>query len=197
MAFAEYYDLSIPTEAEWEYAAKGGKDFKFPTYDGLNDGQRSNYACYNVMGLPDFIFEGADNPDDYIGFRYTVGTYKPNPYGLYDMAGNVWEWCYDWYDENFYQYCVNNNITRNPLNLEGEDPPFLSFTEGRKKGLTGGPGQKFSHSARVCRGGSWNYHEAVTMSEFRFPVYSFIGNDHFGFRVVKRSDEVIFNGKTN
>lgn len=195
MAFAEYYDLSIPTEAEWEYAAKGGKDFKFPTHDGNNDGQRSNHACYNVMGLPSFIFKGTDTPEDFIGFRINVGSYPPNPYGIYDMAGNVWEWCYDWFGENYYQHCVDNNITSNPLNLDGEDPPFMSFGEGRKQGLTGGPGQKFSHSARVCRGGSWNYHEAVTMSEYRFPVYSFIANDHFGFRVALRSSDVKFNGK--
>lgn len=190
MAFANYYGLSIPTEAEWEYTAKGGKSYQFPTHDGLNNGQRSNYACYNVMGVPDSRFTGADNPEDYIGFRITVGSYPPNPYGVYDMAGNVWEWCYDWYDENYYQYCVDNNITSNPLNLNGEDSPYITL----EPEITGGPGQVFSHDARVCRGGSWNYHEPVTRTEYRFPVYSFIGNDHFGFRVVLRSEDVVFNG---
>ena len=194
MAFAEYYGLSIPTEAEWEYTAKGGKEYIFPTHDGKNDGQRSNYACYNVLDVPSSKFKGADNPEDYIGFRITVGSYPPNPFGVYDMAGNVWEWCYDWYNKNFYQYCIDNKITSNPLNLEGKDPSFITLEDGYKQGITGGPGQIFSHDARVCRGGSWNYHEDVTRSEYRFPVYSFIGNDHFGFRVVERSDEIIFNG---
>jgi hypothetical protein len=50
----------------------------------------------------------------------------------------------------------------------------------------GGPGQEFSHDSRVCRGGSYNYHEAVTHNAYRFPMYSFIANDHFGGRVAIR-----------
>jgi formylglycine-generating enzyme required for sulfatase activity len=69
MAFAEHYGLSLPTEAEWEYVASGGQQFAFPTSDGANNCQLSNYKCYNVLGQPDF--QGADTPDEYVGFRLT------------------------------------------------------------------------------------------------------------------------------
>ena len=183
-AFAEHYGLSLPTEAEWEYAARGGEQYDFPTSDGTNDCSRSNHACYNVMDVPKW--DGADTPEEFINFRFTVGSWDPNPYGLFDMAGNVWEWNLDWYHEDFYQHAVDQGITTNPVNLDGEDPPMDGTA-------TGGPGQLFSHDARVCRGGSYNYHEQVTRTAYRFPVYPFIGNDHFGARVVLRPASTVLD----
>lgn len=185
-AFAEHYELSLPTEAEWEYVASGGKHFKFATHNGNISCRNANYACYKRSLGP--IHMGVDTPDEYVGYRMKVGSYPPNPYGVFELGGNVWEYCLDWYREDFYQYCVDNKITRNPFNSAGKEPPM----DGSAKG---GPRGGWTHDARVIRGGSYNYHEASLQTAFRTRNYPFRGNDHFGFRVVLRSPSVVFNGK--
>jgi formylglycine-generating enzyme required for sulfatase activity len=86
-AFAQYYGLDLPREAEWEYACRGGKQYKFGTDDGTISTSKVNYYSY-------------------IGHPVEMGSYPPNPFGIYNMSGNVWEWCADWYD-NY----TNNSVT--------------------------------------------------------------------------------------
>ncbi len=132
----EEYDL--PTEAEWEYAARGGlKGKKYP-WEG--DFDVSKLCCRRSEGT------------------CPVGSYAPNGYGLYDMVGNVWEWCLDSYDANYY----NNSPEKNPLCNN-------------------------SNGVRVLRGGSWSdgdpdYFRCVYRSRYT-PVNR---NYLFGFRVVFR-----------
>ena len=78
----------LPSEAEWEFAARGGTKSKNYTYSGGNDLNDLAWYNYNAYAV------GSSSPD--YG-THVVGTRLPNELGLYDMTGNVWEWCQDWY----------------------------------------------------------------------------------------------------
>ncbi|MBW1767405.1 MAG: SUMF1/EgtB/PvdO family nonheme iron enzyme [Deltaproteobacteria bacterium] len=98
--------------------------------------------------------------------------YAPNPFGLYNMAGNLKEWCLDWYDPKFYQKCVDEGIVHNPVNLDGEDaPPAAQLAWG-----TDG-------DVRAIRGSAWNYPIVRTFSAARLPDFPLRANDHWGFRI--------------
>ncbi len=104
----------LPTEAEWEYAAQGGKQTKGYLYSGNN----------NIEEVAWLKANGSDQ-------QHEVGLLKPNELGLYDMNGNAWELCQDWYDKKFYQYSPKENpvntieakyrVSRGASWMSGED----------------------------------------------------------------------------
>jgi len=137
-AFALRYGFDLPREAEWEYACRGGKQYEYGTNDGMISSENANY-------------------DWNTGRTTDVGSYPANPFGLYDMSGNVEEWCSDWYDRNYY-----------------EDSPIQDPT---------GPE---SGSQRVKRGGGWSSLVRQCMSASRGYSWPSSSSDRSGFRVVRR-----------
>ena len=127
----------LPTEAQWEYAARGGAHSKGYIYSGSND--------YNDV---------AWNKFNSLSITHEVGSKQPNELGIYDMTGNVWEWCNDLYDPNYYA-------------VSPEDSPT-----GASYGLY-----------RVMRGSSWYStweHSRVTVREADRPDFRDI---YIGFRL--------------
>lgn len=107
----------LPTEAEWEYAARGGH---------TDSGRSCLYAGSNRLESVGWWRENSHNETKPVGLK------MPNALGLFDMSGNIYEWCADWYDSEFYKKCKKKGTVENPRNDE-----------------TG--------SDRVLRGGSWFY----------------------------------------
>ena len=132
----------LPTEAEWEHACRAGTTTAW--YSGDEESGLKSVAWYG------FGWGGRSHP---------VGQKKPNAWGLYDMHGNVWEWCSDWHDTTYY------------ANSPPEDPT--------------GPA---SGSRRVVRGGSWFHNAPISRSAYRNPDRPSFRSHSYGFRVAFTAD---------
>ena len=137
----------LPTEAEWEYAARGGKF-------GVDRRQlKGDQLMYSGSDSLDTVAWYRSNSDDKI---HEVGIKQPNELGIYDMSGNVWEWCNDWFDEHYYE----NSSQTNPQ----------------------GPS---SGTYRALRGGSWSSNVNLCRVAYRLRGNPNNRDDDNGFRLVR------------
>jgi sulfatase modifying factor 1 len=154
----------LPTEAEWEYSARGGLSGKrFPWGDTITHSQ-ANYYSYWEEGKPYYPYDLSPTSgyqptwkDGIYPYLSPVGSFPANGYGLYDMAGNVWEWCNDWSND------YNSSPQSNPT------------------GPTTG-------SYRIIRGGTWEDFVRLCRVSHRDDYLPSTRSFDFGFRVVRSSE---------
>ncbi len=167
----------LPTEAEWEYAAReGGKKIRFGNGKDTADPEEMNFDAghpYNKQWPSDWYVEGRGR-----GSTTSVKKFAPNALGLYDMSGNVYEWCWDRYDERYYER-FNGNLENRIINL------LKNILYGEKISRQDPRGPKKGNS-RVVRGGSWIETAYACRSTYRLRLHPFNQLNYLGFRVVRR-----------
>jgi len=155
----------LPTEAQWEYACRAGTETRWSVGD--DERQLDEYAWY------------AANADEKL---HAVARKRPNPWGLFDMHGNVWEWCADWYAPDYYAQLTSAlqqsaSGTRRTSNGAAVNPGSFRVAASES------PSGPASGSYRVVRGGSWHSAAGRCRSAFRPGLKPSTRHYRLGFRL--------------
>lgn len=170
----------LPTEAEWEYAAKGGNDYRIG--DCMTSAApQTNKDIFSQVDISYKLYSGSDSSGDVAWYGQPtvqeVGLKSPNELGLYDMSGNVWEWCLDHYLFDMYNDCIKGEKSDIQIEYKPKEYSIQKF-------ITDPIGLDTAYAAHVFRGGSWTSEEwdcRCTRANFWINTHR---ADDLGFRLV-------------
>jgi formylglycine-generating enzyme required for sulfatase activity len=152
---------ALPTEAQWEHACRAGTSTHW--CHGDDEAGLSEYAWYSANA------EGRLHP---------VAAKRPNAWDLYDLHGNVWEWCEDWYAGDYYRQLAS--VGEHAASNTGESASTASRPASENPR---GPGEGFY---RVVRGGSWSSDAGLCRSASRYNHEPSYRLDYLGFRLARQ-----------